>query len=91
MMPSLNGLDLIKKIKKLSPKTRTVITSGYEIEPGELQINTNKGIIDKSIQKPISMKGLRQEVKNQINDYQLTINKNRYLCFDVNRKFDGKG
>jgi DNA-binding NtrC family response regulator len=75
MMPSLNGLDLIKKIKKLSPKTRTMITSGYEIETGELQINTNKGIIDKSIQKPISMKGLRQEVKNQINDYQLTINK----------------
>jgi DNA-binding NtrC family response regulator len=75
MMPRLNGLDLVKKIKKLSPKTRTMITSGYEIEPGELQININKGIIDKIIQKPISMYGLRQEVKNQINDYQLRINK----------------
>ncbi|MGI0032029.1 MAG: response regulator transcription factor, partial [Nitrososphaeraceae archaeon] len=29
MMPSLNGLDLVKKIKKLSPKTRTMIISGY--------------------------------------------------------------
>jgi DNA-binding NtrC family response regulator len=76
MMPRLNGLDLVKKIKKLSPKTRTMIISGYEIEPGELQIYINKGIIDKIIQKPISMNGLRQEVKNQINDYQLTINKN---------------
>jgi len=75
MMPRLDGLDLVKKIKKLSPKTRTMIISGYEIEPGELQIDINKGIIDKIIQKPISMNGLRREVKNQINDYQLTINK----------------
>ena len=67
MMPGLNGLDLVKKIKKLSPKIRTMITSGYEIEPTELQANINKGIIDKIIQKPISMNGLRQEVKNQIN------------------------
>jgi DNA-binding NtrC family response regulator len=75
MMPRLDGLDLVKKIKKLRPETRTMIISGYEIEPGELQIDINKGIIDKIIQKPISMNGLRQEVKNQINDYQLTINK----------------
>ena len=75
MMPRLDGLDLVKKIKKLRPKTRTMIISGYEIEPGELQIDINKGIIDKIIQKPISMNGLRQEVKNQINDYQLTNNK----------------
>ena len=75
MMPRLNGLDLVKKIKKLSPKTRIMITSGYEIEPGELQIDIKKGIIDKIIQKPISMYGLRQEVKNQINAYQLRIYK----------------
>ena len=75
MMPRLNGLDLVKKIKKLSPKTRTMIISGYEIEPGELQIDIHQGIIDKIIQKPISMNGLRQEVKNQINEYQLRINK----------------
>jgi hypothetical protein len=52
-----------------------MITSGYEIEPGELQIDINKGIIYKIIQKPISMYGLRQEVKNQINGHQLRINK----------------
>jgi DNA-binding NtrC family response regulator len=75
MMPRLDGLNLVKKIKKISPKTRTMIISGYEIEPGELQIDINNGIIDKIIQKPISMNSLRQEVKNQINDYQLRINK----------------
>jgi DNA-binding NtrC family response regulator len=74
MMPKLNGLDLVKKIKKLSPKTRTMITSGYESEPTELQANINRGIIDKIIQKPIIMNGLRLEVKYQINDYRLRMN-----------------
>ena len=75
MMPGLNGLDLVKKIKKLSPKTRTMITTGYEIEPRELHFDIIMGIIDRIIQKPISMNGLRQEVKNQINSCQLRINK----------------
>jgi DNA-binding NtrC family response regulator len=75
MMPGLNGLDLVKKIKKLSPKTRTMITTGYEIEPRELHFDIKMGIIDRIIQKPISMNGLRQEVKNQINSCQLRINK----------------
>jgi DNA-binding NtrC family response regulator len=73
MMPGLNGLDLVKKIKKLSPKTRTMITSGYEIEPDELQIDIKKGIIDEIIQKPISMNRFRQQVKNQVNACQLRI------------------
>jgi response regulator RpfG family c-di-GMP phosphodiesterase len=60
---------LVKKIKQISPKTRIVITSCYEIEPGELQTCINKGVIDKIVEKPISMNSLRQEVKNQINCY----------------------
>ena len=64
MMPRLNGLDLVKKIKILSPKTRTMITTGYQIEPRELHFDIKMGIIDRIIQKPISMYGLRQEVKN---------------------------
>ena len=74
MMPRLNGLDLIKKIKKINPKTRTMITSGYEIEPSELQSNIKLGIIDKVIQKPISMNGLRKEVKDQIYDFKVSLN-----------------
>lgn len=74
MMPRLNGLDLIKKIKKINPKTRTMITSGYEIEPSELQSNIKLGIIDKVILKPISMNGLRKEVKDQIYDFKVSLN-----------------
>lgn len=69
MMPKLNGLDLVKKIKQISPKTRIMITSCYEIEPGELQSCINKGIIDKIMEKPVSMNTLCREVKNQINYY----------------------
>ena len=32
MMPRLDGLELVKKIKKLSPKTRTMITRGLELK-----------------------------------------------------------
>ena len=79
MMPRLNGLDLIKKIKKISPKTRTMITSGYEIEPSELQSNIKLGIIDKVILKPISMNGLRKEVKDQIYDFKVSLNASNKL------------
>jgi response regulator RpfG family c-di-GMP phosphodiesterase len=74
-MPGMNGLDLVKKIKKLSPKTRIMITSGYEIEPCERQIYTNTGIINKIIEKPISISRFRQEVKNQVKAYWISINK----------------
>ena len=50
-----------------------MITSGYEIDPGELQIDIKKGILDEIIQKPISMNRFRQEVKNQVNACQLRI------------------
>jgi response regulator RpfG family c-di-GMP phosphodiesterase len=74
-MPGMNGLDLVKKIKNLSPKTRIMITSGYEIEPCERQINTNNGTINKIIEKPISMSRFRQEVKSEIKAYRISINK----------------
>jgi len=74
-MPGMNGLDLVKKIKKLSPKTRIMITSGYEIELCERQIDTNNEIINKIIEKPISMSRFRQEVKNQVKAYWISINK----------------
>jgi DNA-binding NtrC family response regulator len=31
-MPKLNGLELLKKIKKLNPNVRTILISAYEVE-----------------------------------------------------------
>ena len=35
-MPSLNGLELLKKIKTLNPKVRTILMSAYNFEEEEL-------------------------------------------------------
>jgi len=53
----------------------SVFTFNDSLEPGELQNDIKKGIIDGIILKPISINSLRQEVKNQINSCQLRINK----------------
>jgi YesN/AraC family two-component response regulator len=31
-MPVVNGLELLKKVKKLNPKVRTILISAYEFE-----------------------------------------------------------
>jgi DNA-binding NtrC family response regulator len=66
-MPNLNGLELLKKIKKLNPNVRTILISAYEVENEPLfQRFLKEGIIDKFIQKPITMNYLCNEVNNQL-------------------------
>jgi two-component SAPR family response regulator len=31
-MPGLNGLELLKKVRRLNPKVRTILISAYEVE-----------------------------------------------------------
>lgn len=35
-MPGLNGLELLKKVKTLNPKVRTILMSAYNFEEDEL-------------------------------------------------------
>jgi DNA-binding NtrC family response regulator len=66
-MPNLNGLELLKKVKKLNPNVRTILISAYEVENEPLfQRFLKEGIIDKFIQKPITMNYLCNEVNNQL-------------------------
>jgi DNA-binding NtrC family response regulator len=68
-MPNLNGLELLKKVKKLNPNIRTILISAYEVENEPLfQRFMKEGIIDKFIQKPMTMNYLCNEVKNQLQD-----------------------
>ena len=66
-MPNLNGLELLKKVKKLSPNVRTILSRAYE---GENDANCKKlleqGVIDKFIQEPMTMNYLCREVQNQL-------------------------
>jgi DNA-binding NtrC family response regulator len=66
-MPNLDGLELLKKVKKLNPNVRTILISAYEVENEPLfQRFLKDGIIDKFIQKPMTMNYLCNEVNYQL-------------------------
>lgn len=66
-MPNLDGLELLKKVKKLNPNVRTILISAYEVENEPVfQRYVKEGIIDKFIQKPMTMNYLCNEVNNQL-------------------------
>jgi YesN/AraC family two-component response regulator len=66
-MPNLNGLELLKKVKKLNSNVRTILISAYEVEnePNFKRL-LEDGIIDKFIQKPMTMNYLCREVESQL-------------------------
>jgi len=53
-MPNLNGLALLKQIKKVNSKVRTILLSAYEVSQDKVfQKYMKEGIIDLFIEKPI--------------------------------------
>ena len=74
-MPNLNGLELLKKIKKLNKKVRTTLISAYDIENDVVfQHYIELGIIDSFIPKPVTINQLCQRVRDEFLVYQLAIN-----------------
>lgn len=74
-MPNLNGLELLKKIKKLNEKVRTTLISAYDIENDVVfQHYMELGIIDSFIPKPVTINQLCQKVRDEFLVYQLAIN-----------------
>jgi two-component system response regulator YesN len=66
-MPNLDGLELLKKVKKLNPNVRTILISAYEVENEPVfQRYVKEGIIDKFIQKPMTMNYLCNVVNYQL-------------------------
>ena len=60
-MSDLNGLELLKKVKSINPNVRTILMSAYNFEEDELfQRYMKEGIIDSSIQKPVTINALCQ-------------------------------
>jgi DNA-binding NtrC family response regulator len=70
-MPAVNGLELLKKVKELNPKVRTILISAYEFENNPVfQDYLKDGIIDSYIQKPVKINTLRQRVRDEFGMYQ---------------------
>ena len=71
-MPGLNGLELLKKVKSSNPKVRTILMSAYNFDEDLLFLKYMKeGIIDSSIDKPVTMNKLYQTVRDELNAYQV--------------------
>ncbi len=71
-MPNLNGLELLKKVKKLNHDVRTILTSAYEIESDAVfQHYLQEGIINSFMEKPVTINQLCQRVRDEFQVYQL--------------------
>ncbi|HZO10725.1 MAG TPA: response regulator [Nitrososphaeraceae archaeon] len=73
-MPSLNGLELVKKIKDLNPLSRTILMTAFEIDDKLFQEYSKKEIINAFLQKPIRLDDLFVIVNNQLHTYELQKN-----------------
>jgi DNA-binding NtrC family response regulator len=67
-MPGLNGLELLKKVKTLNPKVRTILMSAYNFEEEQLyQQYMREAVINSTIEKPVTMNRLYQRVGDELN------------------------
>jgi CheY-like chemotaxis protein len=74
-MPGLNGLELLKK-KTSNPKVRTILMSAYNFDEDILFLKyMEEGMIDSTIDKPVTMNRLYQRVRDELQTYQLTTSK----------------
>ena len=66
-MPEINGIELIIKINEIKPTIKALLMSAFEVQDEEIfQQCMKKNIINGSMQKPIALSNLNDEVKNQI-------------------------
>ena len=70
-MAGLNGLELLKKVKNVNPKVRTILMSAYNFEEDPTYLEYMKdGVIDSSIEKPVTIQRLCERVTEKLYEYQ---------------------
>lgn len=69
-MPGLNGLELLKKVKSSNPRVRTILMSAYNFDEDLIFLKyMEEGIIDSSIDKPVTINRLCQRVRDELENY----------------------
>ena len=63
-MPSMTGMELLSKIKKVNPAVTTIMMSAFEIQDELFQ---ECKCVDKFLQKPVLMTDLINEVRMLLN------------------------
>jgi DNA-binding NtrC family response regulator len=71
-MPTMTGLELLKKVKELNPNVRTILLSAFDMQDNlDFQKYLKDGIIDSFLEKPITIKRLCQEVRDEFETHDL--------------------
>jgi CheY-like chemotaxis protein len=66
MMPGMNGIELLVKIKEISPDVKSFLMTSFEINAIKSEIVKNAVEISEIIQKPITLKELVMSVNKHI-------------------------
>ena len=70
-MPQLNGLELLKNVKKLNSNVRTILISAYEVNEDKIfQEYMKEGIIDLFLDKPVTINRLCQKVSDMVRNQE---------------------
>lgn len=71
-MSGLNGLELLKKVKEANSSIRTILMSGFNFdELKSFQDYVELGVMDSTIEKPITIQRLMHRVRDELQIYQL--------------------
>ena len=87
-LPDTNGLDLIKKLKEISPDISPIVCTGYSSV--ELAVDSMRTGAYDYIVKPIKMDMLVKSIKELLSDKELLINGKKKLVMMVNDNFKYK-
>lgn len=70
IMPGLNGLALLSKIKNANPTIRSILISGFGHENQMFRDCMQLGIINSTIEKPVAIKVLCERIRSELQIYQ---------------------
>jgi DNA-binding NtrC family response regulator len=74
-MPSMNGYELMRKIKAKHPTIKTILISAFEIDKDEFSKMMPTIKIDDFITKPISLNQLVHVIENALKEEKKSIKK----------------
>lgn len=69
MMPGLNGMELLKKMKDMNRFVRTILMTALDIDDNIFQNYTKRKIINAFVQKPTKLFNLIKDVDTQLRSY----------------------
>ena len=81
-MPSMNGIELLNKVKEINSDVVRILISAFEIQD---EVFKSAQCIDKFLQKPVRIADLIGEVQKYLNPLKIEeSNQNKYLISEMN-------